>query len=183
MRYKHSYKSDRRLLTADPIRGLDAIDVTGLDKHQIARLAEIRRYYSHYKTFPELSYYVGRYILDGKRAEAYEYLNSSLRGEIVFDCHNQRNNVEHLSKVLEDRKNKYRPYYEKIGIPMPKGLEDMTAEVLCYTIGVKLLSEEQLKEHQRQIQIQKDAENMETVFWGFVITILVILMIFLSQNF
>ena len=68
-------------------------------------------------------------------ADAYDYLNSSLRNEMIHDCQNQKEFTRHLSQLLESRKDTYRPFYEKIGIVMPEDLEAMTAERICTVMG------------------------------------------------
>ena len=98
----------------------------------------------------------------------------------------QKEFKSHLSELIESRKEKYRPFYEKIGIQMPEDLGTMTAEDICFAMSVELMTPEQLKEYHRQKEEkesgEKFAENVGLVFRAIIIIGLIILMIYLSSQ-
>ena len=180
------YGSARRYIAANAVIGSAASKMAQLNREQEAKIAEITRFYSHYKSEKELADQVGRYILLKMTADAYMYLNNSLRSEMVHDCQNQKEFTTHLPDLIESRKAKYRPFYEKIGMEMPTDLETMTAEDLCVIMGVDLMTPQQLKEYHRQKEekesTEKFAENLGLIFRAIIIIGLLIMMIFLSTQ-
>ena len=70
---------------------------------------------------------------------AYEYLNSHFKEEIVDAAQNQKDFVYSLETLLEMRKDKYNPFYERIGRQMPEYLSSITADDLCDMLGVENL--------------------------------------------
>ena len=186
MSNKDLYGSARRYIAANAVIGSAASKMAELNREQEAKIAEITRFYSHYKSEKELADQIGRFLLLKMTADAYMYLNNSLRSEMVHDCQNQKEFTTHLPELIESRKAKYRPFYEKIGMEMPTDLETMTAEDLCVIMGVDLMTPQQLKEYHRQKEekesAEKFAENLGLVFRAIIIIGLLIMMIFLSTQ-
>lgn len=149
-------------------------------------LEEIGKFYAHYLPPEKLAEEVGNFILSNDYDGAFEFLNKSLKGEIVHDCQNQKEFRMHLSGSIENRRNKYRPFYAKIQREMPAMLEEMTAENLCTIMGVELLSPEALSEyhrkHDEEISNKEFSENVGLVFRAILIIGLIILMIVLSAQ-
>lgn len=180
------YGSARRYIAANAVIGSAASKMAQLNREQEAKIAEITRFYSHYKSEKELVDQVGRFLLLKMTADAYMYLNNSLRSEMVHDCQNQKEFTTHLPDLIESRKAKYRPFYEKIGMEMPTDLETMTAEDLCVIMGVDLMTPQQLKEYhadkEAREQGEKLAENIGLFFRAVLIIGLLVLMVYLSAQ-
>ena len=70
---------------------------------------------------------------------AWDYLNEHFVEEIVDDCQNQEFRSFSLETVLVKRKNKYAPFYERIGKAMPENLCSLSADDLCKLLGVENL--------------------------------------------
>lgn len=90
-------------------------------------------------TEEELSVEVEGFLSDDDVEGAYEYLNSRFNMEIIDAAQNQKDYVYSLETLLDMRKDKYLPFYEKIGMPMPECLSSITADVLCEMLGVENL--------------------------------------------
>ena len=180
------YGSARRYIAANAVIGSAASKMAQLNREQAAKIAEITRFYSHYKPEKELADQVGRFLLLKMTADAYMYLNNSLRSEMVHDCQNQKEFTAHLPELIESRKAKYRPFYEKIGMEMPVDLETMTAEDLCLIMSVELMTPQQLKKHHEDMEAreqgEKLAENIGLFFRAVLIIGLLVLMVYLSAQ-
>ena len=99
------------------------------------------------------------YLLSNDTTGAYEFLNRSLTNEIVHDCQNQKEFSTHLSELIEERKDKYRLFYQKIGVPMPAEIDDVTAEEICSIMSVELMTKEQLKQYHDEKRAEEWADN------------------------
>jgi hypothetical protein len=180
------YRLARNYMVTNAVIGSAASKMAQLNREQAAQIAEIHRFYAHYKSDKEIADQVGRFMLLNRKAEAFAYLNNSLRNEMIHDCQNQKEFTTHLSELIECRKDKYRPFYEKIDMQMPEDLDTMTAEDLCFIMSVELLSPEQLKEYHRQKEEKESgerlAEDVGLVFRAILIIGMLILMIFLSAQ-
>lgn len=180
------YKAARGYWTANAITGSIASELAALNREEAARVAEVQKFYSHYLSEKELGHKVGHYILLGRLNEAYDFLNESIRREITHDCQNQKEFKTHLTNLISQRKDKYRPFYQKIDRTIPEMIENMTAEMLCSIMSVKLMTPEELKQHHLEKKAQEEAEkfseNLGVVFRGILIIGLVILMICLSAQ-
>ena len=180
------YKLARNYMITNAVIGSAAFKMAQLNREQAAQIAEIHRFYAHYKSDKEIADQIGRFMLLNRSAEAFSYLNNSLRNEMIHDCQNQKEFTTHLSELIQCRRDKYRPFYEKIGMQMPEDLETMTAEDLCFVMSVELMTAEQLKEYHRQKEEKESgerlAENIGLAFRVVIITGLIILMICLSAQ-
>ena len=172
--------------TANAVIGSAASKMAELNREQEAKLLEMTRFHSHYLSESQLAAKVGRYILYKDVVGAYEFLNRSIRNEIIHDCQNQKEFKTHLHALIEERKEKYRPFYQKIDMPMPTVIDEMTAEDICSIMGVQLLTREQLKKHHRDKEdaefSEKVVENLGLAFRAVLIIGLIVLMIFLSAQ-
>ena len=186
MSNKDLYGSARRYIAANAVIGSAASKMAQLNREQEAKIAEITRFYSHYKSEKELADQIGRFLLLKMTADAYMYLNNSLRSEMVHDCQNQKEFTTHLPELIESRKAKYRPYYEKIGMEVPMDLESMTADDLCLIMSVELMTPQQFKKYhedkEAREQGEKLAENIGLFFRAVLIIGLLILIVCLSAQ-
>jgi hypothetical protein len=67
------------------------------------------------------------------------FLNDCFMDEVIDDAQHQKDRNYSLETILEKRKAKYLPYYERIGKSMPEKLAALTADELCETLGVENL--------------------------------------------
>ena len=180
------YGAARRYMVANAVIGSAASKMAQLNREQAAKVNEITRFYANYKTDKELADQIGRFVLISRPYEAFTYLNNSLRNEMVHDCQNQKEFTTHLPELIESRKAKYRPYYEKIGMTMPEDLDTMTAEDLCFIMNVELMTPQQLKKYHEDMEAreqgEKLAENIGLFFRAVLIIGMLILMIYLSAQ-
>ena len=180
------YNAARGYWTANAVIGSAASKMADLNRQESAKFAEMALFNSHYLSEKQLADKIGNYILYNDLVGAYEFLNRSLKNEIIHDCQNQKEFTTHLSELIEERKDKYRPFYQKIDMSMPAIIEDMTAEGICDIMSVELMSPSQLKQYHSEKEAQEWAdklvENLGLVFRAVIIIGLVILMISLSAE-
>lgn len=120
------------------------------------RIAERLAHITDEKT---LGMETAKYILSEDRDGAYEYLNSHFNEEIADACLNQKEFGNSLETIIRKRKEKYMPFYEKIGRKMPENLSAMTADKLCSMLGVENLHIEDPPEKQASAQGSSDSKN------------------------
>ena len=180
------YKLARNYMITNAVIGSAASKMAQLNREQAAQIAEIHRFYAHYKSDKEIADQIGRFMLLNRSAEAFSYLNNSLRNEMIHDCQNQKEFTEPLPELIASRKEKYRPFYEKIGMEMPMDLETMTAEDLCLIMSVELMTPQQLKKYHEDMEAreqgEKLAENVGLFFRAVLIIGLLVLMVYLSAQ-
>ena len=180
------YKAARGYWTANAVVGSAASKMAQLNREQEAKIAEITSFYSHYQSEKQLADRIGTYIVCNDLVGAYEFLNRALKNEIIHDCQNQKEFTTHLSELIEQRKDKYRPFYQKIDMSMPVTIEDMTAEDICSIMSVELMSPAELKQYHSEKEAEEWAdklvENLGIAFRAVLIIGLIVLMIFLSAQ-
>ena len=176
------HKACRRYWTANAVIGSAVSKMAELNRVQEAKIAQITSFYAHYQSEKQLADRIGTYILCNDIVGAYEFLNRSLKNEIIHDCQNQKEFTTHLSELIEERKDKYRPFY----MTMPASIDDMTAEEICSIMSVELMAPAQLKQYHSEKEAQEWAEklveNLGLAFRALLIIGLVILMIYLSSQ-
>lgn len=180
------HRTARGFWITNAVIGSAASKMADLNRQEAARIAESYRFNSHYQSEKQLADLVGRYLLSNDTTGAYEFLNRSLTNEIVHDCQNQKEFTTHLSELIEERKDKYRLFYQKIGVPMPAEIDDVTAEEICSIMSVELMTKEQLKQYHDEKRAEEWAdnlmENLGLAFRAVLIIGLLILMIYLSSQ-
>lgn len=124
--------------------------------------AELKFWESTYPQANTISEVVANAILSDKKDDAYSYLNDKLRGELIDRTKRQEHFRITLSEGIEMSRNKYSPFYEKLGRPMPDTLKDATPESLCELLGVKLLSDDERKEKVEAIKKAADRNNAQS---------------------
>ena len=85
---------------------------------------EIQQKLAHYTSEEVLSAEVAKFILANNKQGAFEYLN-----DFIYS----------LETLLKKRKDKYIPFYTRIGMDMPEQLRNITADQLCEILGVENL--------------------------------------------
>ena len=180
------FKTARGYWTANAVIGSSASKMADLNREQAAKIAEITSFYSHYLSKVQLADRIGHYIICNDLVGAYEFLNRSLKNELIHDCQNQKEFTTHLSELIEQRKEKYRPFYQKIDMAMPATIVEMTAESICSIMGVDLMNPEHLNQYHSEKEAQEWAdklvENLGLAFRAVLIIGLVVLIIYLSSQ-
>lgn len=100
---------------------------------------EMEKKLAHITPEEVLSAEVAKFLLSEDRNGAYEYLNSHFNEEIIDAAQNQTDFIYSLETMLKRKKNKYNPFYERIGMSMPENLASITADKLCQILGVENL--------------------------------------------
>ena len=113
--------------------------VTGVKKERKKVQEEYKKRTIHEAKEEVLASEVARLLLLKNVDGAWNYLNRRFVEEIVDDCQNQEFRSFSLETVLVKRKNKYAPFYERIGKAMPENLCSLTADDLCKLLGVENL--------------------------------------------
>lgn len=183
---KGFYKAATGIMVANALANCITTEMAAQNRREALKIAQITNFYAHYLSEKQIADKVGHYIFCKNIGAAYDFLNNSLKSEIIHDCQNQKEFTTHLSELIEQRKDKYRPFYDKIERSIPDYLEDLTAEELCSVMSVELMTPEQLKQYHcektAEENAKKFAENAGLVFRGIIIIGLVALMIYLSTQ-
>lgn len=79
---------------------------------------------------------IANYILSDDKKGAFEYLNMHFKEEIIYAAQNQNDYIYSLETILRKKKDKFLPFYQKIGIDMPEQLNNISADQLCEILGV-----------------------------------------------
>ena len=160
MSNRNPYNAARGFWVANALAGSVASELASSNRKQSEKLAETYLFNSYYMSEAGLADKVGQYIFCHNLKAAYEFLNNSLRTEMIHDCQNQTAFKYHLSELMEQRKAKYLPFYQKISRPMPESLSNLSAEELCSTMGVKLMSPEELLQFHKERKEKEDAGKL-----------------------
>lgn len=100
---------------------------------------EMKKKLAHITSEEVLAAEIAKFLLSENRNGAYEYLNSHFNEEIIDAAQNQTDYIYSLETMLKRKKDKYNPFYEKIGMTMPENLASITADKLCEVLGVENL--------------------------------------------
>lgn len=117
-----------------------------LDRKKQSLSKELDWWEENFPPKEKISETVAKYILSDKKDEALGYLNGKLLGEMVEAAKAQDKFEIPLAEKISRSLDKYGPFYEKIGSPVPENLRSVTAEGLCDLLGVELLTDERRKE-------------------------------------
>lgn len=185
--YTMDEKTFRRVATGymvtNAIARSAASELAEINRKEALEIAKITSFYSHYMTEKQLADRIGSYLLTHNLTLAFEFLNKSLRAEIVHDCQNQKEFTTHLSELIEMRKDKYRPFYQKIEMQMPSDLEELTAEQICSIMSVNLMTPADLKKYHSEKKAKEQAEDISEavgLFFRAIIIIGCLILIFIK---
>lgn len=159
MSNRNPYNPARSFLVANALAGSVASELAASNRRQSEKMVETYLFNSYYMSEAKLAEKVGQYVFCRNLNAAYEFLNNSLRIEMIHDCQNQTSFTTHLTELMEQRKAKYLPFYQKIDRPMPESLSNLSAEELCSTMGVKLMSPEELMQFHKEMKEKEDARK------------------------
>lgn len=186
MSNRNIYNAARGYMVANAIAGGVASELAAENRRQAARLAEASLFNAYYMSEKQLSDRVGHCLFCRNTGAAYDFLNNALRTEIIHDCQNQTSFTTHLANLIEQRKAKYRPFYQKIERSMPDSIEKLTAEEICSVMSVRLMTPEELNKYHADKKAKEDAEkfseNVGLVFRAILIIGLIVMMICLSAQ-
>lgn len=121
-----------------------------------------------------LSKTVAKFLLSDDADSAFDFLNDCFMGEVIADAQHQKDRNYSLDTILEKRKAKYLPYYERIGKPMPENLEELTADELCQSVGVENLHIKDSRGDKEIIPYErkKDLGDLLLDWWAWILLIL-----------
>ena len=160
-----------------------ACELAEINRKEALEIAKVTSFNAHYKTEKQLANKIGACLLTRSLTSAFDFLNQSLRAEIVHDCQNQTAFTAHLSELIEMRKDKYRPFYQKIEMQMPSDLEELTAEQICSIMSVNLMTPEDLKKYHSEKKAKEQAEEVSEavgLFFRAIIIIGCLILIFIK---
>lgn len=143
---------------------------------------EIERKLLYVKTEEVLSAEIAKFILSDNKQAAYEYLNFHFNEEIVYVAQNQNDYIYSLETMIQKRRDKYVPFYQKIEMDMPKQLQDITADQLCELLGVENLHIIDSVDGKTTPSKPNDEFDLGLIFRAILIIGLIILMIVLSAS-
>ena len=106
--------------------------INGLRKYS----EEAQRKLAHWTPEETISAEIVKFILSDDKQGAFEYLNAHFNEEIVDAAQNQKDYIYSLETIIQKRKDKFLPFYQKIGMDMPEQLRNITADQLCEILGV-----------------------------------------------
>ena len=124
---------------------------------------------------------VARLLLLNNVDGAWNYLNRRFVEEIVDDGQNQEFRSFSLETVLVKRKNKYAPFYERIGKAMPENLCSLTADDLCKLLGVENLHIKDSENDNDPIIPVQTKKEKKTWTWILILVLAAIVVFLLLQ--
>jgi len=72
------------------------------------------------ETYSQLEKSIWQLLLENKKEKAIEFLNCNLSAELIKSTHW---GGETTDNIIQSIKNRYRKYYEKLGVPFPEQVE------------------------------------------------------------
>lgn len=141
--------------------------------------AEKLRYYIPEET---LSSEIAKFLLMGKKEDAFEYLNANFNMEIVHVAQHQKNYIYSLETMVKKRRDKYAPFYNRIGMDMPEQIQSMTADKLCEILGVTNLHIIDSKDGKTSPSHPKEDFDFGLILRAIIIIGLLVLMIALGAS-
>jgi hypothetical protein len=126
-----------------------------------------------------LSSEVAKYLINNDKDGAWEYLNARFMEEIIDDCQHQELRDFSLDTVLVKRKNKYAPFYMRIGKTMPENLYSITAEDLCKILEVKNLHVKDNKDSNAPIIPEQTKKETRKGCWKSILYLLATVILFI----
>ena len=118
----------------------------------------------HVTSEEKLQENIANFVLAEKQEVAFEWLNQCIQTEIIGEAKQQRNNTQILDKQIEAIKVKYLPFYDKLGMAMPKNIADSTGESICNLLGIELLTQEFYDKQKIEREEQEAKEGCGLVF-------------------
>lgn len=129
---------------------------------------------AHQMKEEKLNAMVAKFLLNDDADGAFEFLNECFMDEVIDDAQHQKDRNYSLDTILVKRKAKYAPYYERIGMPMPENLEELTADELCQSVGVENLHIKDSRGDKEIIPYEKKKDFWDLLldWWAWILLIL-----------
>lgn len=131
--------------------------------YNLRKQAEEREAKIRHITPPEtLKEGVAKFILSNKHAEGYEWLNECIQTEFIGYAKQQTDTYKPLRETMDEVRQKYAPFYQKIGKDMPETIASLTADSLCDLLDIT--NEEKRREAARAMarEMREQAANQDT---------------------
>lgn len=141
--------------------------------------AEKLKYYIPEET---LSSEIANFLLMGKKEDAFEYLNANFNMEIVHVAQHQKDYIYSLETMVKKRREKYAPFYNRIGMDMPEQIQTITADKLCEILGVTNLHIIDSKDGKTSPSHSKEDFDSGLILRAIIIIGLLVLMIALGAS-
>lgn len=137
---------------------------------------EAERKLAHWTPEETISAEIAKFILSDNKQGAFEYLNAHFNEEIVDAAQRQKDYIYSLETIIQKRKDKFLPFYQKIGMDMPEQLKNITADQLCEILGVTNLHIIDSTDGKTSPSHSSDGENLGLIFRAIIIIGMIILM-------
>ena len=138
---------------------------------------EAERKLAHWTSEETISAEIAKFILSDNKQGAFEYLNAQFNEEIVDAAQRQKDYIYSLETIIQKRKDKFLPFYQKIGMDMPEQLKNITADQLCEILGVTNLHIIDSTDGKTSPSHSSDGENLGLIFRAIIIIGMIILII------
>lgn len=138
---------------------------------------EAERKLAHWTSEETISAEIAKFILSDNKQGAFEYLNAHFNEEIVDAAQRQKDYIYSLETIIQKRKDKFLPFYQKIGMDMPEQLKNITADQLCEILGVTNLHIIDSTDGKTSPSHSSDGENLGLIFRAIIIIGMIILII------
>lgn len=138
---------------------------------------EAERKLAHWTSEETISAEIAKFILSDNKQGAFEYLNAHFNEEIVDAAQRQKDYIYSLETIIQKRKDKFLPFYQKIGMDMPEQLKNITADQLCEILGVTNLHIIDSTDGKTSPSHSSDGENLGLIFRAILIIGMIILII------
>lgn len=138
---------------------------------------DAERKLAHWTSEETISAEIAKFILSDNKQGAFEYLNAHFNEEIVDAAQRQKDYIYSLETIIQKRKDKFLPFYQKIGMDMPEQLKNITADQLCEILGVTNLHIIDSTDGKTSPSHSSDGENLGLIFRAIIIIGMIILII------
>lgn len=138
---------------------------------------EAERKLAHWTSEETISAEIAKFILSDNKQGAFEYLNAHFNEEIVDAAQRQKDYIYSLETIIQKKKDKFLPFYQKIGMDMPEQLKNITADQLCEILGVTNLHIIDSTDGKTSPSHSSDGENLGLIFRAILIIGMIILII------
>lgn len=138
---------------------------------------EAERKLAHWTSEETISAEIAKFILSDNKQAAFEYLNVHFNEEIIDAAQNQKDYIYSLETIIQKRKDKFQPFYQKIGLDMPEQLKNITADQLCELLGVPNLHIIDSTDGKTSPSYSSEGENWGGIIKAILIAGMVILII------
>lgn len=131
--------------------------------YNLRRQAEEREAKIRHITPPEtLKEGVAKFILSNKHAEGYEWLNECIQTEMIGYAKKQEDTNTPLRVTIHKVREKYAPFYEKIGKEMPETIATLTADALCDLLDITNFEKRREAALAQAREMQEQVANQDT---------------------